>query len=555
MSALIVAIRNGQYETVNVLIECGANVNVECVIEPTKMGQIVMPLMVASDKRMVELLLKHGAKINKQSKEKGWTALMFASDEGKTETATLLLEYGADVEIQGFEKPAHKESDEKLTLTALMIASRRGYTEIVQLLLEYKAVINMQNNEGWTALMFACDNGHTETATLLLEHGADVDIQGNERPHSYSPSALTAATHMNTSGKNDEKFTLTALMRASKHGCAKFVQLLLEYKASINMQNNRGWTALMFASDEKHTEAATLLLEHGADADIQGYKTTEVNIYKRVLTRREYIFQGGHMTALMIASQHGNEEIVELLLKHGAKVNVQSKDIGWTALMFASDSGHTIIATLFLKHGADVDVLGVGNGQEFTALMIASKHGDDEIAKLLLKYEANINLQNNQGMSALMIAAVNRFYSLSELLLSYNADINLQNKEGMSAVMIASQQGDFKTVLLLLKYGADMGMEGNRGMSASSMAKKVEMSKIIETLEQEQRFGRFSQPYHRINLGIIILILHLSVCVYERKGHRKLFDPSLKSRFLCIATLRRYKSSRLKQLATALAKY
>ena len=58
---------------------------------------------------------------------------------------------------------------------------------------------------------------------------------------------------------------------------------------------------------------------------------------------------------------------------------------------------------------------------------------------------------------------------------------------------------------------------------------------------------------------IIILILHLSVCVcvcvYERKGHRKLFDPSLKSRFLCIAALRRYKSSRLKQLATALAKY
>ena len=40
------------------------------------------------------------------------------------------------------------------------------------------------------------------------------------------------------------------------------------------------------------------------------------------------------------------------------------------------------------------------------------------------------------------------------------------------------------------------------------------------------------------------------VCVYERKGHRKLFDPSLKSRFLCIAALRRYKSSRLKQLAT-----
>ena len=65
--------------------------------------------------------------------------------------------------------------------------------------------------------------------------------------------------------------------------------------------------------------------------------------------------------------------------------------------------------------------------------------------------------------------------------------------------------------------------------------------------------------YNFIDVHITILILHLSVCVcvcvYERKGHRKLFDPSLKSRFLCIAALGRYKSSRLKQLATALAKY
>ena len=63
----------------------------------------------------------------------------------------------------------------------------------------------------------------------------------------------------------------------------------------------------------------------------------------------------------------------------------------------------------------------------------------------------------------------------------------------------------------------------------------------------------FSSYYHYTNLTFVCVCV--CVCVYERKGHRKLFDPSLKSRFLCIAALRRYKSSRLKQLATALAKY
>ena len=62
-----------------------------------------------------------------------------------------------------------------------------------------------------------------------------------------------------------------------------------------------------------------------------------------------------------------------------------------------------------------------------------------------------------------------------------------------------------------------------------------------------------SHIHHYTNL--IFVCVCVCVCVYERKGHRKLFDPSLKSRFLCIAALRRYKSSRLKQLATALAKY
>ena len=46
---------------------------------------------------------------------------------------------------------------------------------------------------------------------------------------------------------------------------------------------------------------------------------------------------------------------------------------------------------------------------------------------------------------------------------------------------------------------------------------------------------------HYTNLTFVSVCV--CVCVYERKGHRKLFDPSLKSRFLCIAALRSYKSS------------
>ena len=48
-------------------------------------------------------------------------------------------------------------------------------------------------------------------------------------------------------------------MRASLHGHTKIVRLLLEAGASVNNQNERGETALMFASEYGHTEIVKLL--------------------------------------------------------------------------------------------------------------------------------------------------------------------------------------------------------------------------------------------------------------------------------------------------------
>ena len=55
---------------------------------------------------------------------------------------------------------------------ALMWAANNGYTETAELLLKHGANVNAKDNEGSTALMCAADNGHTETANLLRRYGA-----------------------------------------------------------------------------------------------------------------------------------------------------------------------------------------------------------------------------------------------------------------------------------------------------------------------------------------------------------------------------------------------
>ena len=64
------------------------------------------------------------------------------------------------------------------------------------------------------------------------------------------------------------------------------------------------------------------------------------------------------MTALMIAAESGQVEVVKLLLDRGAAVNREDKQ-RLTALMWASGKGHLEIARLLLAAGADVHTVDV----------------------------------------------------------------------------------------------------------------------------------------------------------------------------------------------------
>ena len=80
--------------------------------------------------------------------------------------------------------------------------------------------------------------------------------------------------------------------------------LLLEYGARAQVANEYGDTPLHIACFRRNYEASEILLQSGADPNVQNSRKGE--------------------TPLHVAVYSGSAEIVELLLRHGANMDIQN---------------------------------------------------------------------------------------------------------------------------------------------------------------------------------------------------------------------------------------
>ena len=100
---------------------------------------------------------------------------------------------------------------------------------------------------------------------------------------------------------------------------------------------------------------------------------------------------------LHIAAANGQLEMVRVLLKRGASVDLQGS-LGTTALMNAAYRGHLSILLFLLHHSANPNLQ---SGDSFTALMMAAGEGQEACVQALLRVKANTQLLDKDGRTAL----------------------------------------------------------------------------------------------------------------------------------------------------------
>ncbi|QKG85960.1 hypothetical protein GXN76_07920 [Kroppenstedtia pulmonis] len=193
----------------------------------------------------------------------------------------------------------------------LIHAAEQGDTNKVLKLLEKGADINTKDTRGRTPVMAATHGNKADTVKELILAGADINLQDNRKdnPLLYAGAEglleivkLTVKAKADTSITN--RFGGTALIPAAERGHVKVVEeLLTKSDVDVNHINDLGWTALM---------EAIVLSDGGAD----------------------------------------HQRIVQLLIKHGADVNIPDKN-GVTPLQHARKKGYTEIEKMLVKAGAD----------------------------------------------------------------------------------------------------------------------------------------------------------------------------------------------------------
>ncbi|XP_018791903.1 PREDICTED: uncharacterized protein LOC108970785 isoform X1 [Bactrocera latifrons] len=173
-------------------------------------------------------------------------------------------------------------------------------------------------------------------------------------------------------------------------------QQISDHKISVNEPINGEFTLLMTACREGQLSIVRLLLE-----DLNADVNKQVDSF----------------TPLMLACQctskdsHTIDQIVQLLLKHKAVINVSDK-YGTTPFMHACKNGYITIVRRMLK---DVSLDAVDN-QGCTPIFHAIENNRTDVVKLLMEVGVNATIANRKGYTPVQVAQFHGFYDLLEFL-------------------------------------------------------------------------------------------------------------------------------------------
>lgn len=395
--------------------------------------------------------------------------------------------------IDGVKRGANINAGDNLGRTFLMWAVIFSRSDIVQWLVRNGADINLVDGSGMNALVYADQQARISTS--------------NREEAEAIFRFLHAATHrVEESVEQINK----ALLDAASKGDLRGVHAALERGANINFYDERGSNAMIRAAAGDHPHIIDYLIKNSR---------SDPN------PKDEF---GNNL--LMIATKNGNIRTVRYLLdEKGGNLNAVNK-FGNTALIIAAESGHDNIVEMLITRGAKLDT---ANNRGETALTVAryKYYPNHPVVRLLEKYaqpeerptrpverqpvertveRAPLPQEEGDVNKQLLDAARNGDLNEVKRLLQRGADVNAQDQNGTSALMMAA--GNLDIVKLLVSHGAYINANDNTGRTVLDEAKSQLMELAVggsgrfaelsnadpATIRHQQKIVEFLEEYQKL---------------------------------------------------------
>ncbi|XP_046383815.1 ankyrin-2-like [Ischnura elegans] len=479
---LHIASMHGFVVVAELLIKHGADVN--CVCKNVD-NEGYTPIHLAVEKGSydtVKSLLNAGANVNELAN--GYTPLHIAALKGHSDIAEHLLKEGADVNCITAAK-----NDEGYS--PIFLAVMKGHEQAARVLLKYGCRVDDHDPSGKSILLISVEREDVGMVELILKHSPDVNRECNRKclvasgtctemlPCSISERLLQYGFTVTSSDVGNYDFFFHAI----KHGYISVVESLLKYGANVNHlwyshSLCRKFFPLHYALFCRQFEIAELLISYKADVNVRdeigrtplfyamknGYSKRFPGIVdEQRLSKwmtKLYPIENGYskiMNLLLpsignaqsypelmtLAIKMQNVEVIRYLIKCGASVNFREKDCRsafYTSASIKNEPYHCscksfllpihaavqvgnvkIIDTL-LEYNADVNSVCICG---LTALHIAVKEGNEEVVRILLKSCLVIDSQDVNGMTALHHACSEGHSGIVRTLLNHGCDVNI----------------------------------------------------------------------------------------------------------------------------------
>lgn len=183
-------------------------------------------------------------------------------------------------------------------------------------------------------------------------------------------------------------------------------------------------------------------------------------------------------TALYTASQAGQKQVVEVLLREGAAVNVD-RLIAYQPLHVAAWPGRTAVAELLLDAGAEIDVPAYTSGD--TPIHLAVEKGKTEMVRFLLSRGADATIADAGGITPLYTAVPKNYVDIVRLLLEA-VDPRKASVLGVSVLYKAAEKGNAALQILLDDGRLPINGRGDKGETALWIAAYSGHRDTVETL-------------------------------------------------------------------------